>query len=259
VVPTPEVPESPYDRIAILRTRLRQIVNPDRPRAQTDFRYFLRHCYTKDESRAGKVAPFPDWPFLDELCDHLITERLLFIEKARRVMASWTVCAFDLWLIAGGQDPRWTHQEIDLSTGQSRVVQTLMSSTENRQVVIVARKMEDLSGSAWYLSQRVQFIYEEFERRGFREQFWPDFPRIDFSFARARATNGGQIDCVPQGKDSSRGPGATVVHFEEVAFANQVKETMEGTLPVLQGGGHCIAITTASASSTWCVNLVKGP
>jgi hypothetical protein len=243
------VPESPYDRIAILQKRIRQIVNPDRPRAQTDFRYFLRNCcITKDESRAGKVAPFPDWPFLDELCDHLILERLLFIEKARRVMASWTVCAFDLWLIAGGQDPRWKDTD-----GNS----TLLNSTENRQVFIISRKLEDAGGSAFYLDQRVRFLYTEFEKRGFREQYWPDFPAVEFAFGRARASNGGAIDCLPQGKDSSRGPGSTLVHFEELAFVPLAKDTMEGTLPVLQGGGGIVAITTANAASTYCVGLVK--
>lgn len=207
---------------------------------QRDFHKFLTELvWTKDEARAGVVRKVPDWPLFRDLTDDLITESLLFLDKSRRVMASWTVCAFDVWILAGGQDPRWP---------------TLMLSTHNRQVILASRKLEDLQGSQWFLHERVKFIVDELERRNVREH-WPGFPTFEWTASQGRASNGSNIDAVPQGANQMRGAGATVIHAEEVATWEQAQPSIESAKMVTQGGGHMVCLSTAQVG-TYAADLV---
>lgn len=223
-------------RTQALRDRLLDIKVGERRAGpwQRSFRAFLREwVWTQDEARGGQVARFPDYPYIDEVCDALLTYDLLFIEKSRRVLASWTVCAFDLWVAAGGQDPRWP---------------SLMLSTDNRQVILAARKLKDLQGSAWFLRERVKFIYDQAIARGI-QSVWPEFPTFEWTYAEARASNGARINAVPSGADQMRGPGATVVHCEETSFWPQARASLSGARPVTQGGGHIVLVSTAQGGT----------
>lgn len=229
-------PETSAHRKLILRGRIREL---EAARAsafayQRNFhRFLLDWVWTQDEARAGRVARLPDDPYLVDVCDALIERDLLFVEKSRRVRGSWIACAFDLWIAAGGQDPRWPQ---------------LMLSTHNRQVILAARKLKDLQGSAWFLRERVKYIYDQALLHGIRE-VWPDFPVFAWTYAEARGSNGSRINAVPSGSDVMRGPGATLLHAEEVAFWGRAKAAISGARPIVQGGGHILLITTPSAGT----------
>jgi hypothetical protein len=212
---------------------------PPNPYQRSYLTFWNELVYTKDEARAGEVRKAPAWPLFRDLEDDLMRFPLQLWDKSRRVMASWFMCAFDVWLMAGGQDPRWP---------------SLMRSTRNRQVILASRKLEDIQGSAWFVEERVKFIVEQLEERGIRKH-WPTFPEFTWSFAKGVASNGGRIDAVPQGKDSIRGPGATVIHAEEVASWPQAQPSIESAKMVTQGGGHLVAITTA-ATDTYAADIV---
>lgn len=219
-------------KIALLSQRVVELSKPAPLNPyQSDFYKFLSELvYTMDEAAGGRVEKAPDWPFLKELSDHLITCERLFIEKSRRVFASWAVCAFDVWVAAGGQDPRWP---------------ALMNATGHRQVFIVSRKYED---SCKFLKRRVKFIVDQFQERGFHE-FWPDFPDWEWKENEGAASNGSLITAVAQGSDQLRGSGSTVVHIEEFSFFEMARATVESLLPTIQGGGHCCIVTTPNSSS----------
>ncbi len=202
---------------------------------QSDFSAFCRDLvFTRDEAAGGKVAQLPMHDYMLDLIDDFFLEPLLLIEKSRRVLVSWLVSAFSVWILAGGQDERWP---------------ALLNSTENRQVILQARKLEDIQGAAWFAEARQGFIYQEFEKRGFRETAWPGFPTFDLRFGRIQCSNSSALHCVPQGKDQARGAGATLYIAEELAFWNQAKASIQSAMPVLLGGGHCIAVTTSLANS----------
>jgi hypothetical protein len=233
------------DKAALLLNRKRRLRAVSENPYQNNFRLFLRDCvWTTDEARGGRVAPAPDWLFLDDVCDMLITEKKLFIEKSRRVFASWTVCAFDVWLAAGGQDPRWKGKKTD---EHPEGEPSLMRGNSHRQIFIVARKFEK-PGSDWFLQSRVKFICEQFELHGCHEM-WPAFPRFQFKEGEATFSNGSTITAVAQGADQLRGPTSTFVHCEETAFWEMAQPTMEGLLPSLLGGGHVAIVTTAQAAT----------
>lgn len=218
---------------------------------QRSFWTFLQTCvYTKDPARAGEIRKYPAAEYLQDLCDLLILERIQLWDKARRVLATQTLCAFDLWIIAGGQDERWTHFDKE----KNQEVATLMLSKENRVVILMAQKLEDLHGSSWYLNECIAPMYHEFEKRGFRERYWPDFPVIDFRATRAEASNGGRIYPVPHGREA--GAGATLVHAEECAWWTKARPAWMSLQPTLLGGGHLAGATTANSES-WFSDVVS--
>lgn len=236
-------PASSAERIALLLNRVKDIKKVSAPNPyQTSFVDFLFDlCVTKDEAAGGLARQLPKDPYIYEIADALITCPLLLMEKSRRVRASWIMCCFDIWLAAGGQDPRWP---------------ILMNAEGNRQIIVASRKLEGLQGSQWFLEKRIKFILDEFEKRGFREQ-WPAFPQWEWTANEIEFSNGSFITAIASGKDQSRGPGATEFHAEELSHWPEAKASIEGALPVLQGGGHLVAITTPNCG-TYSEDIVKG-
>lgn len=204
---------------------------------QRSFRLFLRDCiWTIDEARGGEVRP---WPFEGEWerywldWEHaLLTCSPLLIDKTRRTMASNVCTAFDLWIAAGGVDPRWP---------------TLELSRENRRVLIQAQKLEGVGGSAEFVD-RIRRLLDVAEQRGLSKR-WPGFPEFSFKFGVATGRNGSQINAVPQGAEQVRGPGTTLLHAEELAFWAEARPSMENALPALHPHGHLVAVTTPSVGT----------
>ena len=238
--------ESAEDRVKALLRRKQQLLAPPEPSciyACNFHKFLLDKVWTKDESRGGRVAKLPPDPYFKDFCDDLVTENRLFIEKSRRVRASWVVCAFDLWVAAGGMDSRWP---------------ALMLSKANRQVVITAQARDPMTiGTAsWFLNERVGFIYRELEKRNIW-QHWPDFPTFKFNHAQARGSNGGLIDALPEGEHKARGGGVTLLHNEEVATWQRAKGTLAAQNPCVMGGGHIIIVTTPQVGS-YCADIRNG-
>ncbi len=222
--------ESPFERLKLLAARAQELRDPAKNKYKNNFHLFLTECvWTKDEA-ASRVAQMPSYPFLKDLADDLLTERKLLIEKSRRVLASWTVCAFDVWVAAGGRDPRW---------------ETLTNGDSHRLIWIAARQAEQAN---WFLFERVKFLVEQSLEHGLKQK-WPDFPDFRWKEGVGMASNGSQIRTVPQGADAFRGPAATLIHMEEIAFMEEAKATIEGAIPTLRGGGHLVAITTPNNAS----------
>lgn len=213
------------------------------------FYNFLSHCvWTIDEARSGEVRKWPtglgedgkSWDRLWlEMEDSYLRSKLLMVEKARRVLASWFTCAFDIWLAAGGQDPRWVDE---------KGFPTLLRSDCNRKIIVQARKAEGEAGSEWFVAERIKPILEAFEARGGRE-WWPDFPGWSHTCGKIEFSNGSKIVGVPQGADQVRGSGITQIHGEEAAFWEQAKKTIGAAIPTLRGGGHLVLITTPAVGT----------
>lgn len=197
------------------------------------FTAFLRDCiWTVDEARGGEVRPWPwegewerywqDWEYA------LLTCSPLLVDKTRRTMASNVATAWDLWVAAGGVDPRWA---------------ALTLSTQNRRVLIQAQKLEGVGGSAEFVDRIRRMLQVSSEKGGLLKR-WPKFPTFQFKFGQALGSNGSKIDAVPQGAEQVRGPGTTLLHAEELSFWDQAKASMENAIPALHPHGHLVAVTT---------------
>lgn len=237
-----DIPLTSAEKVALLLSRIEELKQNQKPNSyQQSFEKFLFELVeTKDEAAGGIVRHLPPDPYIYELIDTYMRCPLILVEKARRVRVSWITCAFDVWLAAGGQDPRWT----DPRTGR----QVLMGSTENRQIILASRKLEDIQGSQWFLHNRIKFIVDTLFKNNVREH-WPSFPDWEWTAGEARTSNGSYINAIASGPDQARGAGCTFVHAEEISFWPNAKQSVEGMLPVLLGGGHLVAITTAQAGT----------
>lgn len=244
----PDGGESPLRQAYAAASRLQYAQRPAHPYKGRLYN-FLAHCVDSvDESGAGAIRAWPvgrgrdgrSWDrYWLELEDLVLRNKLVMFEKSRRVLASWFVCAFDIWLCAGGQDPRWLDE-----TGRP----VLMFSDRNRQVYLQARKAEGAAGSEWFIEQRVKRILEQFEE-GRGRKAWPDFPQWEFRCGEITFSNGSKITGVPQGANQIRGAAATLLHCEEFAFWEQARATIQAAVPTMRGGGHIIGITTPQVGS----------
>jgi hypothetical protein len=239
LVPEPRQPVTAAEKLALLLQRIHEQHNPPpNPYRESLTKFCTTMCYTVDEADGGKVKQMPDWEILREFDDAQLECTPLMVEKCRRALISWRACCADLWIVAGGYDPRWP---------------ALMPSKENpnggnRKVIIAAKKAEGESGS-WDYLLRIKFIYEEMGRRGLRE-LWPDFPElVGVKVDRLTFSNNGVISAVPQGEDNVRGAGITRIHAEELSTWDQARGTMATALQTLRPHGKLVAITNARAST----------
>lgn len=236
-----QTPLSDSQKAALLVEQIRKLKYPSWNPYKTSFTLFRTQlCWTRDEARGGRVALMPDYPYLRQMDRALVEKTPLFFEKARRMLFTWEMIAFALWVMAGGQDPAWP---------------ALMESDKNRKVIFAARKLEGEAGSADLL-ERLRFMVDEFDARGGREA-WPQFPEFEWRFDRARASNGSIASAVPQGGDSMRGPGTTLIIADELAFWTEAKSSVESALQTLHGGGHFVAGSSANFGSHAAL-IVKG-
>jgi hypothetical protein len=249
---TEQTTATDLERLALLAEHVQRLKHPYRNPYKHDFTKFRTElCWTKNESGAGRTALMPDLPYLRQVDRANIRFSPLMYEKARRMMFTWDTVALALWLIAGGHDPAWV---------DGNGFPILMPSEDNpdgrnRRVLFGAQKLEGLGGSHEQID-RLRFMVAEFEERGGREK-WPDFPEFEWRFDQARASNGGVADAVAQGADQMRGPGATLVVADELAFWTEAKASIASAMQTLQGGGHFIAGSSSNVGSHAAL-IVKG-
>ena len=237
-----DIPAQAAERVALLLNRIKTIQEGEKPnRYQTSFIDFMfERCYTKDEAKGGVVALLPKDPYIYDLADYYFENPLILVEKSRRVRVSWITCIFDIWIAAGGQDPRWP---------------SLMRASGDRQVILASRKLQDIQGSQWFLEKRIKFVLDQLEERDIRS-VWPAFPEWEWTASEIEFSNRSFISAIPQGADQARGPGATLIHVEELSTWEHAQESIEVMVPVLEGGGHLIAISTPK-SNTYAHRIVS--
>ena len=221
---------------------------------QRSFLLFLEHCaWTVDEARAGEVRRWPmhvgedgkEWRGYWEVWDTALHEcSPLFVDKTRRTMASNVMTAWEVWLCAGGQDPRWAE---------------LMLSDSRRLCLIQSKKLEGETGSMAFLAKAKAMVQQAWDNGIGRR--WPDFPLRpeDFSATRMHCPrNGSRMEAIPQGADQVRGPGTTHLRMEEACFMDQVEDAIGTAIPALAGGGHLTVVTTPDAQAVFLKSIRDG-
>jgi len=184
--------------------------------------WLCRAVWTRDEA-SGEIRQFPAaderYAYLRPLVDAWQAHRILFVDKARRMLVTWLFVA--LWLY----DVTHVPQHADY---------------------VISKKLED---AAYLLgAERMQFIWDHVSA-----QVWPNKPEVQFRNRSGRGweivecpATGSIIQAVAQGADQLRQYTASNVFIDEFAFQDRQAETWTALQPTILGGGHIVAVSTAN-------------
>lgn len=197
---------------------------------------FVKICETWDEA-TSLITPIPDHDYLKNITREWWETRRdgipLVIEKSRRLVVSWLLCALDVW---------------EMGMRRCNLVQTGVDYSKASDFV-------------W----RCYFIYD-----GLRKKF-PRWKLAELStwgnpmsqhLDRLAAPNESIIDPLNSSSESFRGSGYSRVKLEELSTYPYVSEILAQARLVTQARpgeqrGHVVLVCNASASEEW--QEVKAP
>ena len=184
--------------------------------------FFAKFVRTKDEHADGRqsVKPFPtreEKPYLWEIADALVEEKILFIEKSRQLMLTWLMCVYCLWFA---------------------------KYRENRLIFIQSKKEEDAANLVFNTEPnhaRISFI----------ETNLPDELQSDviWSYGKAYFDSGSRIWGIPEGGDQVRSYTPSLLFTDEFAFQPEAELSWKAARPAITGGGQFVAVSSAKNGS----------
>lgn len=184
---------------------------------------FAFYVSTKDEHKHGaeSTRPFPtreDKPYIWEILDSFLVEKLILIEKSRQLMVSWICCLYALWLA---------------------------KYQKNRTIFIQSKKEENAANLVFNTEANVARI-------SFLEANLPQElrSRVIWSYAKAIfPETGSMIWGIPEGGDQIRSYVPSLVISDEAAFQPEFEGAWKAAKPCVDGGGQFIAVSTAKNGS----------
>jgi len=178
--------------------------------------YFFKDCIlTVDEARGNlgfpAIRPMPISEEYIQLTVQLIVDnRVLIINKSRRMMATWIVCAFALWKLL---------------------------FFPNVGIYVVSRKSEEAND---LLNERVWFMYENIP-----EEYKTFLPKLTKKFNIIECEEmGGFIKGVASGPDQIRGKTASLVIWDETSSTDYILDTWKSLGFTIKGGGQVVVLST---------------
>lgn len=201
---------------------------PDTPEGAKAF--IFGHVWTYEET-SGRTMQIPDHEYLAGVIDEWYATKIsgdpLIIEKSRRLVASWLLCALDVW-DAGHRKGTFVQGGIDY---------------------------DKASDFVW----RCFFIYEELRVRN-KDWHLPK-PSTWGNDAKRRLDmlafpNGSIIEPLNSNGESFRGSGYTRVKLEELSAYMYIATVFSQAKAVTQGppgvvGGHIVIVCNASVKEEW--------
>lgn len=184
-----------------------------------DFKVFLRWVKTKDEAEGWGNRPYPTgMQYLDWLADSLQNREEnpdpIWCIKSRRLMATWTWCAYILWRgIKNGA----TH--------------SFIQSTK-------------LENADFLVRERVGYIYDKlpywFKYVAFGGKVEPYVKE-----AKIRLPNGALVWGFPQGPDVARQFTASIIFVDEAAEQDRFEEAVTAIMPLAEKKTEVYFVSTA--------------
>lgn len=191
---------------------------------------FAKYVFTKDEHADGSesVKPFPtreEKPYLWEFIDTVLAEPILLCEKSRQLMITWSMCLILLWVCKFQQ---------------------------NRLCFVQSKKEEDAANLVYNSEPSIA-------RVSFME--WnlplPLRSEVTASYAKLRFDTGSLLWGIPEGGDQIRSYTASWIFDDEFAFQPEAEAAYKAARPMLSGGGHFVAVSSARAGA-YMVKMLKG-
>ena len=188
---------------------------------QNPYHFMIEGCWTRDEVEAGRVESesiklIPPLPHLRVFADQWQQERLLAVVKSRRMLFTWAATALELW------------------------------QCEFFREVHIAIVGMDQSSSEEFLG-RHHWLWDHQANPKPAVKIWKgqkgNPQKILFEDSNST------IEAFPGDPDKLRGLGATRVRCEEIAFWKWPEESWRTLLPIIQGKGSIVVISTPLAGS----------
>jgi hypothetical protein len=182
------------------------------------------------DSAPGK--PFPDWPYLHDMVDLYLNERLLLVEKARQLMLTWLFAAILVWELRSKPARRWGW--VSLKEGHADAALDRMWSIVERMPGEAVRTQQgakafrDAGGVLW---KRAHCIIE--------------IPSLRSS-----------VHAMSQSVDDARSFTFSGIVGDEVAFQPKFKDAYSALKPTIDKG-RFVGITTAGPFG-FCHDLYRG-
>lgn len=184
---------------------------------------FAFYVTTKDEHKHGaeSTRPFPlrnDKPYIWDVLDTFLAEKLVLIEKSRQLMISWVCCLYALWLA---------------------------KYQKNRMIFIQSKKEESAANLVFNTDTNVARI-------SFMETNLPVELRSKVIWSYGKGIfpeTGSMIWGIPEGGDQIRSYVPSLVISDEAAFQPEFESAWKAAKPCIDGGGQFIAVSTARNGS----------
>lgn len=190
--------------------------------ALTDFKVFLQWVRTKDEVEGWGNRPFPvDKQYIMWLADRLQSReglpRTVWIPKSRRLMLTWTMCAYILWRgIKNGA----THSFLQ------------------------SKKLDDAD---FLVKERCAYIYDKLPY-WFKYVAFGGLTKPHVKEAKLQLPNGAMIWGFPQGPDVARQFTPSIIFIDEAASQDQLKDAVTAIMPLVEKQMELYFVSTAKVS-----------
>lgn len=183
--------------------------------------YFIsENLLTEDpQDIENPYKPFPDYPYLWQIVEHIKTERLLAIEKSRQVMVTWICAAYCLWLALFHSGVRILIQSQDQDDADEVI----------DKIGVLYNSMPAWMQARHPIKQTVGLI--------------------------RTTTTRSRIEGIPEGPDQIRGPTPTLIWSDETAAQKGCAEAWLAMRPSLGSKGR--GLFTSSAAPGWFHMLVS--
>lgn len=185
------------------------------------WRWMCSCVFTVDEAQYGmrgapKIRPWPQHlTYLKGVLDVLLNEPLVMIPKSRRVMVSWLVAAYFVWV----------------ARYQDHAALFWQSETEKK--------------AAYIVDQRCHFIETNLKPPEFRKRI-TTIKTKDSLVGQINYPNGSYIWAVPQGGDVLRTYTATKVMMDECEFQPQAPGAVRALMPMVEKGAQAILVSSSN-------------
>jgi hypothetical protein len=211
-----------------LAARARAVTQPPPSPYVNDVAAFIQHEVIIDDAQPDQdsdalaTMPFHMWDAQRDLLADIVSERLLFILKARQLGISWLVCAYVLWLCL---------------YRPGRVV--LMFSIGQVEANELLRRVNVMY---WRLSDKLRATLPALVKENTTDMAW---------------ANGSHVQSLPTSQDAGSSYTASLVVLDEFAKNRWARSLYTAVKPTVDGGGAMIILSTAKGKTNLFYDLCQ--
>ena len=191
--------------------------------------WFKEEVYTQDEA-TQKRLPWPDKDYLKDLVHLLRTERLLIFPKSRRMMVSWLMAAYSVWLAR-----YHPHHAI-----------FVQSETEQK--------------ASYITEKRCCFIEDNLREPFLRRKYRPIRTKQGTIGKISYEDTQSYIWAIPQGGSVIRTYTFSLLFMDESDFQDEGADALTAALSIAQVGGsnQIVLVSTSNGPTGICAEICRG-